>query len=445
MRKDRFYALFGVPSLLGLRSLKANSAPLLDHQLSSEMTTTLSEDDIYRTSTQYRLWSFSPESLAALRRKTHDIALERARGYTGQQHQANGVTNGDGAVQQNGVADSEGIEYLTEEEELRLVQRYCDQIRSTSDHFKWPVNVKATAVQYLKRFYLSNSCMTYPPKEIYKTVLFLACKTEATHMTLSEYARRISTDPELVLAPEYKVMQALRFTLDVKQPYRGLKGVFMEMLNLAEGRAGAVPEHDGPSGKELQDQMLSLPPSAPNESRTQWKPPGSGDIEVKHLNDRINAAYTVARTLLDAPALLTDVFFLHTPSQILLASMHLADPILTSFYLSKKLPSVEPNSQIISTIHGCAEMLASFSQDQVLTKDGRAQLEEKLEKCRDPSTKDLVKAFAAVKQGGGEGGKADEAAVKRRKMEKEKHAKEGDDLFGPGLSKHGNANGTEDG
>ena len=115
------------------------------------------------------------------------------------------------------------MDCLSRDEELRLVQRYCEQIRTTSDHFKWPVHVKvysgvsayagkaiadmcdvqATAVQYLRRFYLSNSVHTYPPKEIYKTVLFLACKTEATHMTLSEYARRISTDPDVILAPEY--------------------------------------------------------------------------------------------------------------------------------------------------------------------------------------------------------------------------------------------------
>ena len=76
------------------------------------------------------------------------------------------------------------------------------------------MDMKATAVQYLKRFYLSHSCMTYLPKGIYKIFLFLACKTEATHITLSEYARQISTDREQVLDPEYNVMQALRFILE---------------------------------------------------------------------------------------------------------------------------------------------------------------------------------------------------------------------------------------
>ena len=406
------------------------------------MTTTLSEDDIYRTSTQYRLWSFSPEKLAAQRRKTHDIAIERAQRYAKQRPPTNGANGDSTTVLPNGTSDNAYTDFLTEEEEARLIQRYSDQIRSTSDHFKWPINVKATAVQYLKRFYLSNSCITYPPKEIYKTVLFLACKTEATHMTLSEYARRISTEVEAVLAPEYKVMQALRFTLEVHQPFRGLKGVLMEMSNLAEGLAGG-------EGEMLQGQMLGLPPSAPGEGRTQWTAPASGEVEVKHLHDRINAAYAAARTLLDAPALLTDVYFLYTPSQILLASMHLADPVLTSFYLSTKLAPAasavpttttttttetsDPTAKILTTIHTCASHLASFSPEQVLSKDSRAQLEEKLERCRDPGTRDLVKAFAALRQDGVEDGKVDEDVAKRRREGRERNLREGEELFGPRL------------
>lgn len=408
-----------------------------------QMAKLLSEDDIYRTSTQYRLWSFSPESLAALRKKTHDLALERASRYSGQRTATNGVdstTNGDTSSREDGAANGEHIEFLTEEEELRLVQRYCDQIRSTSDHFKWPVNVKATAVQYLKRFYLSNSSMTYPPKEIYKTVLFLASKSEATHMTASEYARRISTEQEQILAPEYKVMQALRFTLDVRQPFRGLKGVLMELLNLAEGMVGAVNGTDAADGKELQSQMMDVP--APLDgNRTRWTQPKSGLVNQESLNSRIEAAYSAARSLLDAPALLTDVYFLYTPSQILLATMRLADEPLTLFYLSTKLPQASPTSiKILATIRACADMLSSFDQRNVLSKDERTELEEKLEKCRDPSTKDLVKAFAAMKQGGAEDGKVDENVAKRRKLEREKNEKEGDDLFGPSLPKRAKVN-----
>ena len=400
------------------------------------MTThTLSEDDLYRTSTQYRLWSFSPETLAALRKKTHDIAIERARRYAGQR-----ANNGHGSeTEQN--ADDEPIEYLTEQEELLLIQRYSDQIRSTVDHLKWPINVKASAVQYLKRFYLSNSCMTYPPKEIYKTVLYLASKTEATHVTVSDYARRISTDPEQVLAPEYKVMQALRFTLDVRQPFRGLKGVLMEMLNLAAGMTGkvdAVGEVEE-TGEDVQTAMMQLP-NPPDGSRTQWKPSSAGRTDHKAFSDRIHAAYSAARTLLDAPALLTDVYFLYTPSQITFAAMHLADEPLTSFYLSTKLPVSSPTRpKVLATIHACAEMLASFDPSKVLTKDERAALEAKLERCRDPSTKDLIKAFAAMRQNGVEDGKVEEGVAKRRKLGREKNEREGDELFGPTLGKGGDA------
>jgi cyclin H len=394
------------------------------------MSRPLTEDDIYRTSSQYRLWSFSPEQLAAQRKKTHELAVERARRYGG--HQSNGVANG----ATNGTANGASPDFLTEEECLRLVQRYSEQLRTTSDHFKFTVSVKTTAVQYLRRFYLSNSPLTYPPKEIYKTVLFLACKAEATHTTLSEYARRISTDPGVVLAPEYKVMQALRFTLDVRQPWRGLKGALMELLNMAEGKLGVIQGVDIGSGQEIQKMMMELPyPTQGN--KTPWSPPKSGSVELKHIHDRVQAAYSAARSILDAPALLTDVYFLYTPSQIMLAALQLADEPLTSLYLSTKLSTSSPTRpKILATLSSCVEMLASFDQSQVLTKDERAALESKLEACRDPATRDLVKAFAMMRQGGEDDEKAQEKA-KRRKTEREKNEKEGNDLFGPGLGAKG--------
>lgn len=275
-------------------------------------------------------------------------------------------------------------------------------------------------MQYLRRFYLSNSVMTYPPKEIYKTALFLACKTEATHMTLSEYARRISAKPEEVLAPEYKLMQALRFTLDVRQPFRGLKGVLMELLNMVEG----MPE------ERLHDEMMGLGGPSDN-SASAWRAFTPKRMEAKDLRDRVQAAYSAARSVLDGPALMTDVYFLYTPAQILHAAMYWADSVLAGFYLSTKLPtdsSVRP--KILATIQACADMMASSSASSNLTKDHRAALEQKLERCRDPSTRDLVKTHLAKKSGDGA---EDGEKAKRRKLDRERSAKEGDDLFGPGL------------
>lgn len=274
-------------------------------------------------------------------------------------------------------------------------------------------------MQYLRRFYLSNSTLTYPPKEIYKTVLFLACKSEATHMTLSEYARRISTESEVVLAPEYKVMQALRFTLDVRQPYRGLKGVVMDLVNMASG----VSE----GGEQAKEALFQLETPRSEDGST-WH--SSGNIKFDNVEGRINEAYSVTKTNLDGAGLLTDVYFLYTPSQILLAALSLADRPLFDFYLRVKLPAdFEAGPKILATVEACADMLSSFSMEQIPSKDERAALEAKLEICRDPSTRDLVKVHAAMKRGDAD----NEEKAERRKQEREKAAKAGDDMFGPSL------------
>jgi hypothetical protein len=109
----------------------------MTHQLPPEVRV-LTEDDIYRTSSQFRVWSFSPESLAARRTKTHEIAIERI-----EKQRSTGANNAFGS-DQNGRSIGEKLDYLTEYEELRLVQKYCDMIRVTNDNLSWPANVKVS-------------------------------------------------------------------------------------------------------------------------------------------------------------------------------------------------------------------------------------------------------------------------------------------------------------
>jgi len=399
----------------------------MTHQLPPEVRV-LTEDDIYRTSSQFRVWSFSPESLAARRTKTHEIAIERI------ERQRSKGTNGAVNGEQNGQQTGERLDYLTEHEELRLVQKYCDMIRATNDNLSWPANVKvrtigkicrlpsvrklmrtnqATGIQYLRRFYLSNSPLTYPPKEIYKTALYLANKAESNGVPVSKYAQRISAKPEEILAAEYKVIQALRFTLDVRQPNRGLKGVMMELDNLVEGQPDA----------RLKAELEALQPPAQGAS-TKWRA-GS------NIRERVQLAYSAAREYLDSPALLTDAYFLFTPSQIVFASLQLADSPLADWYLSTKIPASSPiRAKVLATLRSCAEMLSSFSAGSVLTKDERAALEAKLEKCRDPSTLDLVKAHAAKQRGEGAD---DEAKAAKKKLQREQSMKDADP-FGPSIA-----------
>lgn len=206
-------------------------------------------------------------------------------------------------------------------------------------------------------------------------------------------------------------MQALRFTLDVRQPNRGLKGVMMELDNAVEGRPDA----------RLKGEIEALP--EPGEgAKTSWR---AGTA----ARERVQLAYTAARGLLDSPALLTDAYFLFTPSQIVFAALQLADPPLAEWYLALKLPASSPiRPKVLATLRACGEVLAGFSQQNVLTKDERAALEAKLEKCRDPSTRDMVKSHAAKQRGEGAD---EEAKAAKKKLQREQSAS--DDLFGPSI------------
>lgn len=70
------------------------------------------------------------------RAKTHEIAIERI------ERQRSKAADGTSSDTINGQNNGEKLDYLTEEEELRLVQKYCDMIRATNDNLSWPANVK---------------------------------------------------------------------------------------------------------------------------------------------------------------------------------------------------------------------------------------------------------------------------------------------------------------
>lgn len=83
------------------------------------------EDDIYRSSSQYRVWSFTPESLASLRQSTNELAADRVRAALkrvreNKKNEAGGDENG------NGVGGEKQIDCLTVEEEAKLVIYYCE-------------------------------------------------------------------------------------------------------------------------------------------------------------------------------------------------------------------------------------------------------------------------------------------------------------------------------
>jgi cyclin H len=307
-------------------------------------------------------------------------------------------------------------------------------------------------VQYLKRFYLFNSPMAYEPKAILPCAMFLANKIEDHKMDCEAFAARISNKrttitKEQVLAPEFLITQALRFTFDVRHPFRGLNGGHMEMSAIAQGNAAVLP-YVGKTAKELQLEMLRLP--------TQ---PGGAAAQTtqRELEKRIGLATDKAKATLKSSAILSDAYFLYTPSQIWLAAYLLADEPLALFYLSTKFPdtidAATPTGivklKVIATVRACSVLLAPDPTLQGLSEEQQQALKEqkvsegkaitsKLRHCRDPDKMDLVKLNKAQKRDAGTEGKLEESVAKRRKLEREKNEKESDDFWGPALSKNGN-------
>ncbi|KAF2093926.1 cyclin-like protein [Rhizodiscina lignyota] len=412
----------------------------------------MTEDEIYRTSTQYRLWSFTPEKLASLRNSTNALAAERVKaaikksresgqaqpaasadssGFStplGENGQANGSAHGD--------KDAE-VETLTVDEERMLVEYYCSQAKTIGEakEFSFPIHVIATAVQFMKRFYLSNSPMTYHPRVIMMTSLYFATKTEPHYMGLDKYVRNLQSGlgkkkkvtNEDILAPEFILTQGIRFTFDVKHPFHALRGVHMEMQAMVEGQAALLPG-EGRTAKEVQEAMQALPP----------KDGAMLQDSAAALRKRLDDAYGQAKLTLGSAGILTDAYFLYTPSQIMFASLLLADEALTSFYLSTKFPSATSAStifpKVMATIRLCAEMLQSFEQ---LGRDELIRIDKKIYKCQNPEKVDLVSLNRAQKRDETVDGKLDESVAKRRKLEREKSMREGEDIFGPQLEKNG--------
>ncbi|KKY20545.1 putative cyclin ccl1 [Diplodia seriata] len=411
----------------------------------------LTEDDVYRTSTQYRLWSFTPERLRSLRDSTNVNAAERVKANI---KRFRAQKSADDAAQQNGAStgsDALDIDPLTPDEELKLVTKICKTCVEFADFakkntkFNFPTNVIATAVQYVKRFYLFNSIMVYDPKKIMPTCLFLATKTEIHWTPAGELAPLLGArmTAEDILAPEYLVAQALRFTFEIRHPYRGLNGGHMELIALAKGEAAMLPS-SGRTPQAAQAEMLKLPERSPSN--------GPSNSDERAMVNRIGMAYNVARTTLKSIAPISDAYFFYTPAQIWLAAMLLADEPLTLFYIDTKFPSSSATApaddkqssaawqlrtKLIATVRACAQLLET--QRRVLEgselDEECKRIARKRDLCSDPDKADLIGLHAAQKRGGASEGTLDESLAKRRKLERQQSQQQADDFWGPELKK----------
>lgn len=311
--------------------------------------------------------------------------------------------------------------------------------------------------------------MTYHPRSIMPCALFLATKTENYYVSLRQFLQPIrNSTGEDIIAPDFLLTQGLRFTFDIRHPFRGLQGAIMELTNMAKGEGVPGPHHPSQSPSSLQKAMQDLSPASDSDK------PGTPILS------RLAMSHHNAREILKSAAQFTDAYFLYTPSQIWMSCLLLVDRPLVEFYLDTKLGSsarsenqelteiqqqmLQIRKKLDSVLQRCAGLLDGYMKAHTAEKedDHTRELKElarKLHRCQDPEKMNL-KEMMSKNRGGGivqsqqsrEGTQSifsdrqpgnstseqavSEHAAKRRKLEQEEEAsKNTNDPFGPEITK----------
>ncbi|THH03223.1 hypothetical protein EW145_g6428 [Phellinidium pouzarii] len=252
----------------------------LGEQTSDAAEPTTTRKPLYEGSTQFKHWRYSVEQLREIRALLNVTAV-------------NAIKN---AFEIDIPGSSENVSFLTSDEEHLLVKLYIGKVSQLCGHFRFPEEVEATAVSYLKRFYLKNTVMDWHPKNVMLTALFLATKTTNNPISLEAYTTHIpKTAPSDVLDLEFLVAQSLNFEFSVWHAHRALWGIYLDVQNLP-------------------------------------------DVPVDTLHEAYRTAVKHVRA-----SRLTDAELVYTPSQIGLAAFSLASPDLAkSWAVSKDAESMLP-------------------------------------------------------------------------------------------------------
>jgi cyclin H len=237
-------------------------------------------------------------------------------------------------------------------------------------------------------------------------------------------------------------MQGLRFTFDVRHPFRGLEGGVMELQAIAQGQGAPGPHLLHQTPHQLLQAIQSIAPAP---------------VPTSSLSDRIARAHGTTRETLKSAAQMTDAYFLYTPSQIWLSAFLLADRPLAEFYLDTKLggpltettngsadtsdlqnPLYELRSKLHKVLTDCSALLGAYttlSSDPNQMKDLK-RIAKKLYHCQNPEKvnlahkRDSAQPQAVSSQVTSES--ESERLAKKRKLE-EKARGGASDIFGPEL------------
>ncbi|KAJ2788081.1 hypothetical protein GGI15_000102 [Coemansia interrupta] len=320
---------------------------------------------IYQQTSQYRDWRFTPESLAQQRAANNKQGIERV--LQGLREEAQ-VDDGSGATETRIAEATNNL--LSPQEEVELIDYYLQTILTYTRIYQRDKllkaeatnNVKATAINFVKRFYLHNVVFDYPPKTIMLTCFYLATKVENSFVKIDDFIRPLTTaeikrngkaqtKSEDILDLEFVVIQSLQFELAVHHPFRPAYGFYLDMQAYID---------DKPLLKEVYER-------------------------THHYIDQ---------------SLYTDLVFLYQPSQIALGAFKLAakdkeldiDPYLTECFEARLLET------LYTILDDIQEIILAHKS---ITLEKAREIDRKLILCRNPEknpNSKLYKKNAADKE-----------------------------------------------
>ncbi|KAK7064391.1 CYCLIN domain-containing protein, partial [Favolaschia claudopus] len=320
-----------------------------------------SKTPLYEASTQFKNWRYSSQNLAKVRSTLNAAAVAVIRN----------------TFEADEPGSSSAVSFLTPDEELLLVRLYVSKIPQLCGFFRFPEEVEATAVSYLKRFYLKNTVMDWHPKNVMLTALFLATKTTNNPISLEAYTNNIpKTSPSDVLDLEFLVAQSLGFEFAVWHSHRALWGIWLDLQTVPN-----VPPERAASQSEVYDAAL------------------------RHVR----------------ASRLSDAELIFTPSQIALASLSIASPALAAEWAETKLTPDSTNMTMLQGTLASIRVLIEAASQPVDVEAVRG-VDLRLKLCKNPEKVVGSKAYLAKKAE--EDRKAEEK--RKRKGDAEKALADGD-------------------
>lgn len=252
------------------------------HGVEDEAPNRVTNDELYRRSTQYRFWSFTKDELSDLRIKVNARGLEILR------KRIDSLSDDSDLLIKRYV--NEEFKNIAVEEERQIVTYYARKCSDLSNFFKFTTQVKLSAISYLFKFYLVHSIMEYYPQQIMYTCLFLSAKSENNFIGINNFSKAIpKTTPESILKFEYLILDTMRFTLTCHHPMRPMYGFYLDIQNVLT---------------KLDFNRLCK--------------------DFEHCKNLINES------------VFTSVQFLFTPPQIALAVLYIVDDVVCMRYLMRK-------------------------------------------------------------------------------------------------------------